>query len=158
MDAFGFPSFWKHWHVHDEKLFLNGLTRCPPTPLQQKIYKDSEIQRDGIFRALSFRLKNFPQNPKPLKKGKKKSDPETVWSSQQTHPKKKTPGAFRQKESGGREGGRVKRKYKQAPELENCQSVQRWSSNWACHPAAPSHGMQPRNPSNLSRAPACLLA
>jgi hypothetical protein len=51
--------------VHDENQFLNGLTRCPPTALQQKIFKDEEIQRDGIFRALSFRLKNFPQNPKP---------------------------------------------------------------------------------------------
>jgi hypothetical protein len=109
--------------VHDEKLILNGLTRCPPTPLQQKIYKDEEIQRDGIFRALSFRLKNFPQNPKPQKKERKgliQRQSDLLDTS-----KKKTPGAFKQKESGGREGGRVKRKNKQAPELENCQSVQR---------------------------------
>jgi hypothetical protein len=57
--------------VHDEKQFLNGLTRCPPTALQQKIFKDEEIQRDGISRALSFRLKNFPQTLNPKKKKRK---------------------------------------------------------------------------------------
>ncbi len=90
--------------MHDEKLFLNGLTRCPPTPLQQKIYKDEEIQRDGIFRALSFRLKNFPQNPKPQKK-ERKGLIQRQSDLLDTSKKKRLELSNRRKAVGEREGG-----------------------------------------------------